>query len=272
MTVFTNLFTNPRPGASSGGWGAGTGLGGTSASSTIAGAGGPAGDSARRVTWSVAPTNFGGLIFAANSTAPVAVTAGTVCSAAGWTRPSKNQQFTARVTFFADSTYTTTVSAVDSSPIFAPANVWTEIKIENLTVPATANNARFAVAQHASGTLWAAGDTHDVQAATIVAASSLPKPFHGGMTSDATYSYAWTGTADASTSTLDASLLAPTNFSAVPVSGTEVDLSWTAAAGAAAYDLERDGVVIATAFAFTNYADTGLAVGATYSYRVRSVG
>jgi hypothetical protein len=41
--------------------------------------------------------------------------------------------------------------------------------------------------------------------------------------------------------------------------------------GASGYDIERDGVVIATDVVGTSYNDTGLTSNSTHQYRARSV-
>ncbi|RPI94891.1 MAG: DNRLRE domain-containing protein [Chloroflexi bacterium] len=66
---------------------------------------------------------------------------------------------------------------------------------------------------------------------------------------------------------------APTNLSAVPVSSTHVDLSWTSATdnvGVTSYDIYRDGVLIATTNAVTSYADNTVTGGVAYQYQVRA--
>lgn len=63
----------------------------------------------------------------------------------------------------------------------------------------------------------------------------------------------------------------PTGLMAVDISDTEIDLTWDAFTGAIAYDLERDGVVVATDIIGTAYNDTGLTANTTYTYRVRAV-
>jgi phospholipase C len=60
---------------------------------------------------------------------------------------------------------------------------------------------------------------------------------------------------------------APTNLHATSVSGTEVDLAWTPAAGAASYTIQRDGVAIGTTTA-TQFADTTVNASRSYSYVV----
>lgn len=63
----------------------------------------------------------------------------------------------------------------------------------------------------------------------------------------------------------------PPGLTATPVSDTRIDLSWIAVALASGYDIERDGVVIATDVVGTSYSDTGLLASTSYTYRARSV-
>lgn len=60
----------------------------------------------------------------------------------------------------------------------------------------------------------------------------------------------------------------PTGLLANAVSSSRIDVSWTAAAGATGYDLERDGTLVAGVA--SPHAHTGLAAGSAHSYRVRS--
>jgi len=64
----------------------------------------------------------------------------------------------------------------------------------------------------------------------------------------------------------------PTGLTASASGTTAIGLSWSPATGATGYDLERNGVVIATNRPGTTYSDTGLDPGTEYTYRVRSVG
>ena len=72
---------------------------------------------------------------------------------------------------------------------------------------------------------------------------------------------------------------APANLTAIPMSGSQVNLSWTAAAaelGVGAYLVERKGIAD-TNFAqigwsqATNYSDSNLLTGTNFNYRVRAV-
>lgn len=75
----------------------------------------------------------------------------------------------------------------------------------------------------------------------------------------------------AGTSTGEHATWAPKNLQAVAVSGSQIDLTWDALGYATAYDIERDGVVIATDVATNSYSDTGLTGSTEYTYRVRGV-
>ncbi|MGH2542726.1 MAG: fibronectin type III domain-containing protein, partial [Ardenticatenaceae bacterium] len=67
---------------------------------------------------------------------------------------------------------------------------------------------------------------------------------------------------------------APTGLTAVGVSQSRIDLSWSAASdpesGVTSYNVYRDGVKVASGSA-TGYSDTNLEEGATYSYQVSAV-
>jgi hypothetical protein len=69
---------------------------------------------------------------------------------------------------------------------------------------------------------------------------------------------------------LDA-LPVPTGLTATPVSATRIDLAWTAVPAATGYDIERDGVIVATDHPSTSYSDTGRTAGTAHTYRVRTV-
>jgi len=61
---------------------------------------------------------------------------------------------------------------------------------------------------------------------------------------------------------------APTNLTATAPSSTEVDLNWAASSGASQYSVVRDGIVIQSGITTTNYKDTTVAAGTSYSYDV----
>ncbi|HKR38028.1 MAG TPA: fibronectin type III domain-containing protein, partial [Steroidobacteraceae bacterium] len=91
----------------------------------------------------------------------------------------------------------------------------------------------------------------------------------------------YSNTASATTQTIvdTQAPTAPTNLTATPISGTQINLSWTASSdnvGVTNYLIERcqsagctDFAQIATS-ATTSFSNTGLTVGTTYRYRVRA--
>lgn len=62
----------------------------------------------------------------------------------------------------------------------------------------------------------------------------------------------------------------PSDLAAAVVSSSEIDLSWSAAAGIVGYKVYRDGVLIASLTGIS-YQDTGLSPATSYSYTVSSV-
>lgn len=63
----------------------------------------------------------------------------------------------------------------------------------------------------------------------------------------------------------------PTGLTVTPVGTDELDLAWNAVTGVSAYDVERDGLVIARDVAALAYNDTGLAPATLYNYKVGAV-
>ena len=79
-------------------------------------------------------------------------------------------------------------------------------------------------------------------------------------------------------STVTVAPAAPISLSAVAASTSGINLSWSAAAGATGYSVERSAngstgwAQVGTTTGATTYADSGLAAGTTYYYRVRATG
>jgi hypothetical protein len=287
-TTYTNLFQNPRP-VTGGpvGWSSVTGAGGVVDGTYETGAGGPAGDYMRRVTFNTAPTNVAGGTTIGTAALPIPASASTVYSLAIYVRPSRTQRIIVRVTWM-DGSYVSLGTSVDSAGTVCSANTWTEIKLENVTSIASTANIRMQclASSGTGGVLWQAGDTIDFQAATVVQAASVPEPFHGSIPDAGDNTYSWTGTDDASTSTLvvadPVGPQVPTwvGAGATAVSSTQVDLDWNPSANSSKYDLDRalapggtPGTysLLVTDLATTAYSDTTCAPATTYAYRVRGV-
>lgn len=273
MTIYTNLVTNPQP-ITSTGWGNVNGTGGTTTPTLITAAGGPAGNNARRLTWNTDTTAFGGLQWAGSAAGAIPVSASSTISLAAYVRSSKAQRLRISCQQW-DSTYTTSQGGVIQGPeLEVAANTWVEMKFEAATVSATTANVRLRIENvtGTGGSFWLTNDWLEVQAATVVVAATVPQPFHGSMTDDATHDYAWTGTADASTSTLNltsGALLAPTWIEpgVTTLTSTSSSLAWNAVAGATKYDIRRDGVVIVSDHPSTTYTDPAGGPGKVYDVR-----
>ncbi len=85
--------------------------------------------------------------------------------------------------------------------------------------------------------------------------------------------------ATATQSGITVSPAAPLNLSASAVSTSQINLTWTGSTGATGYTVQRSAnggsswtTVTTTAAGTTSYADTGLAAGTTYEYRVQATG
>lgn len=63
----------------------------------------------------------------------------------------------------------------------------------------------------------------------------------------------------------------PTNVVATAISATEVEVTWDAVPLVGAYDIERNGSVIALDVVGTSFTDLGVVAETAYTYRVRSV-
>jgi hypothetical protein len=85
----------------------------------------------------------------------------------------------------------------------------------------------------------------------------------------------WTGTLSTANAILwTVALLplstgAPTGLTATPITSSRIDLDWNDTVGATGYDVERNGVIVASPVT-SAYSDTGLSPSTLYSYRVRS--
>ena len=87
------------------------------------------------------------------------------------------------------------------------------------------------------------------------------------------------GTLSATQSSITVSPAAPVSLGATVASNTQINLSWSGAAGATGYVVQRSAngsigwtQIGGTAAGVTTYSDTGLTAGTTYYYRVQATG
>jgi hypothetical protein len=129
----------------------------------------------------------------------------------------------------------------NGSSVTMNTSTWVQSKLEGATAPGDAVGARIRCVVVSA----AASDVFKVDGFQIEKAATLPA--------------------------FDTGSNAPTNFTVTPVSSSQLDLDWDPVSGATGYDIEEDGVLIATNVVASNYSRTGLAPSTTNDYRVRAV-
>ncbi|MGH3998724.1 MAG: hypothetical protein ACRDTJ_14860, partial [Pseudonocardiaceae bacterium] len=193
VTTRTNLATNPSVAAAATNWAAVAGTGGTAVGARNTGEG-YSGTGFFRVTWSAATTALsGGFTYSQTGLA-----ASTLYQQAFWVRSSKTQTVALTVTY--RDAALATVNTIVGPSVALTANVWTLVTASG-TSGAAVTNAVCTVAATTGGALWANTDTFDGDAALIEASSVAGPYFDGSFVNAASIMYAWTGAADASTST-----------------------------------------------------------------------
>jgi hypothetical protein len=197
VTTVTNRATNGSVGVSATNWAAIAGTGGTASGARVATAG-YSGTGFYRVTWSGATTatSQGGLSYTQTGLA-----AATQYSHSIWVRSSKVQYVQLAVQY-QNASAVNVGSPGFSSAVLLLTNIWTNIKVEAHTSGAAVDRAVLTVLASVGSVVWQPGDTLDGDALSIrTGPTALPTFFDGNTPSGASTFYAWTGTADASTST-----------------------------------------------------------------------
>jgi hypothetical protein len=160
VTVRTNRATNPAA-ASTTGWAAVAGTGGTAALSNQS-SGGAFGSTFNRVAWTVATTAVSGGI----SYTCTGLSASTTYAIQIWVRSSVAQAVNLSVAF--QTNVPATVNTVTSSNVALTANTWTQIGIVG-TSGAGVTQAVITVAATTGGVNWANGNTFDGDAVLVEA-------------------------------------------------------------------------------------------------------
>lgn len=194
VTTRTNLATRPL-GDSVTNWAAIAGTGGTAALTNQTTAG-YSGNNFNRVTWSVANTALGG---GGSYTEPSGLSASTAYAVTLYVKSSKAQRMFLRADFRNSSN--TIVNTVNGSSILLSAGVWTALQVTGTSGAAVTNIVLSALVDASTGSLWANGDTLDMDAPLIEAGSTFGTYFDGSFVSAASIVYAWTAGVGTSTST-----------------------------------------------------------------------
>lgn len=192
QVTVTNYCTDPS-GAVGVGWQSLAGTGGTAAMTDNA-TGGAFGTTFKRTTWSHATTAVsGGFSYTCGG-----LSASTAYAIQLWVQSSKAQSVQLSVAF--ETIGGTTVNTVTSGTVVLVANTWTQLTVTG-TSGAAVTQAVLSAQAVTGGSNWAIGDTFDGDAACVQTGSVVGPYFDGSFTSDQLDAYAWTGTANASTST-----------------------------------------------------------------------
>lgn len=193
-TTRTNLITNPSSGTATTGYTSVAGTSGVAAVTRVT-SGGSTTPTFSRVTWSTATTTVSGGVSYATA---LNLLGGQNHAISAWVRSSIAQT----VTFSIDwkqggGSYVSTTSA---APVALVANTWTQVFFTG-ACPSIANNGSINVLATAGGAVWPIGATLDIQGVMVETGSTLGLFFDGSFPSDTSVTHAWTGTANASTST-----------------------------------------------------------------------
>ncbi|WP_127584243.1 DUF4838 domain-containing protein [Paenibacillus koleovorans] len=172
--------------------------------------------------------------------------------------------------------------------IMGPVMLWEEVTSTDMAAP-TAPTGLSATAGSQIDLSWTASTDnigvagyHVYRNGVMIGTVTGVTYTDAGATANTAYSYTVkafdaVGNLSASSNTVNAMIdtlapSAPSGLSVTPVSGSQIDLSWTASTdnvGATGYKVYRDGVEAATVTT-TTYSDIGLTASTTYSYTVKA--
>lgn len=226
ITTRTNLATNPSAGLNATGYAAVAGTGGTAAIAWNSGAGYQGIPGYPRVTWTVATSAITGGI----SYTQAVMAAATQYTAQIWVRCSKAQSLALKVDF--KDAATATVNTVTGSTVAVAANTWTRLTVTG-TSGALVTNALFTALAVTGGSNWANTDWLDGEAILVETGAVVGTYFDGSFVNAGSVMYAWSGSANASTSTAKTytpaiALVAKTDAPCPRVEVTITDLTPTA--------------------------------------------
>jgi hypothetical protein len=188
----TNFATNPSAATAVTNFAAVPGTGGTAACAYNSGAG-YAGNGFARTTWSVATTAVSGGV----SYTQTGLAAATQYACQMWVRSSKTQSVALTAAF--QTSGAVMVNTVVGATVALSANAWAQVTV--IGTSGAAVDRVVVTAQAATGgVLWASADIFDADAVLVEAAATIGTYFDGSTNPLGNRKYAWTGTANASTS------------------------------------------------------------------------
>lgn len=256
VVVRTNRALNPSVESGLTGWGLWMGSG--TAAQSLATSGVVYGTQFQRITWSVATTTkTGGSIY---SDTPIAASKQYTLSA--WVRSSITQVVNPQLQFWNGGTPTVSIGGSDFN---LPANVWTRVYLTAIS-GASDTKVDFRVyATSAASSLWTIGATLDTDAVLIEETPVIGPYFDGATPAAGDFTYAWTGAANASTSTQSGQGVAVYSSPSTVVAGIRSG-AWSSSGS---YSIRQIPLYFTRGSAFTEVssdaAPNGLVRGATYT-------
>lgn len=194
ITTRTNRATNPNVAVDATGWSAVAGTGGTATGARNTGAGYDGAAGFFRVSWTAATTAVTGGI----NYLQTGLEAATEYTHSVFVRPNKNQSVALSAQY--QTAAAANVNLVTGSTVSAAANQWTRLSVTG-TSGAAVDRVVLSAAAVAPGVNWANGDTFDGDLMVITTGAVLLNPFDGSTANANSTMYAWSGSANASTST-----------------------------------------------------------------------
>jgi hypothetical protein len=195
VTTRINRAYNPSAAVDATNYGFVAGTGGTATGTRNAAAGFDGLAGLFRVAWTVATSAVSG----GATYLQAGLAASTQYTHSMYVRSSKAQ--TVRLTAqYQTSGSVNTGTAVNSSATALAANTWTRISVTS-TSTGTTDRVLLTMAAFTGGSNWANGDTLDIDGVLIEATGTLGNYFDGAYAAGLGHVYAWTGTANLSTST-----------------------------------------------------------------------
>lgn len=193
VTTRTNLATNPSA-ASTTNFAAVPGTGGTAAIAFNSGAS-HTGTGFVRTTWTVATTAVSGGF----SYTQTGLSAATQYSHQVWVNSSVTQKV-ALSAQYRDASHANVGAATTGTIVTLTAGTWTQVTV-TATSGAAVTEVVLTAAATTGGAVWPIGATFDGEAVCIETAAAPGAYFDGSFVNGASVIYAWTATANASTST-----------------------------------------------------------------------
>lgn len=197
--VRTNLSKNPRAGVNTAEFSYNPQTGGAATPARITSAGAPNSDTAYEITWTTAPSAFGGGVYQITSV-PNGITGGSPYSVAASGRCSKDQRLGA-LFYFYDNTGLLSAAVSDIKEV--NAGDWVEFKYENRVSPTGTTRILVGIySQSGTGASnWEVGDKLAMTSVMIEQAASISSSFNGATPDFANHDYSWTGSPENSSST-----------------------------------------------------------------------